>query len=612
MKLFLFLTLQHKVILVLLLFMNLPFFLAGYMAKGITEKALLEEKRDKLLALANILDARLGSGGYRAIFREHGADNAPRDVKIKLLNQELGPATDEVGKSAPGLGVGYYSRDLDAIVTYGPSDKFAYAVGLSIPPDHPGRIVMRENRPLVESGTMVRGDIMNAMIPIDRDGEVIGYIWSNELTTDIAMQFGRRTNSILFVMAFCFCLTFFAAVLLSRRTVRDVERITKGLRDLRFDLTRRIRVSGGDLGEIADSINDMAADLVDARTMSENLISSMDNGMVAVDTKGLLKVINPSAQKSFDLTARRSIGRPCEEVFGPGPFTDALMETLRKGILHVLHEIECPLPGGSVILTVTSSLLRNSNHEVIGAMLTFRDVTEKKHLEEQVQRADRLATLGELMAGVAHEIRNPLTSIKGFLQYFQGADVLIARETYIPLMLREVDRMNRIIDALLFFSRPCETLHSSVRLADLLQETLVLVRNQAGGKAIDFSLSIPENLPRLTLDVEQFKQVFLNLLINSMQAMSGKGTIRISARRLPKQKAVELCFADTGPGIPPDKREDIFDPFYTTKQTGTGLGLAVAHRIITAQGGSIEALDAPGGGALMRLVIPLSPEGSGT
>lgn len=159
---------QHKVILLLILFMNAPFFITGYMAKDLTEQTILREKEVYLQGLTQILNSRLGPGGYAAILQQAGAQDASREVKIRVLNHALAASTDEVGTASPGLGAGYYSRELDTIITYGPSASFGDNVGVSIPQDHPGRIMMNTNTPLVRSGTMVRGDIMNAMRPIER------------------------------------------------------------------------------------------------------------------------------------------------------------------------------------------------------------------------------------------------------------------------------------------------------------------------------------------------------------------------------------------------------------------------------------------------------------
>lgn len=608
MKPLLLFSLKHKMIIMILLLMNIPFLITGYTIIHLTKSALLAEKGDKLLAFTRVLNGRLGPGGFAAILREHNATDAPREEQIRVLNQALREATDAVSSVAPGIGVGYYSRDLDAILTYGPEKEFFFAVGRSIPPTHPGRIVMAEGMEMVDSGTMVRGDILNAMIPITREGAVIGYIWSNELTTDIEQKFNDTSSSLLAIVVLCFTATFGMIILISRRTLIDVENIIHGVRAMRFDLTRRLRPTTGDLGEVVESINTMAAALGNTRTLSEVVFASMDNGMITVDDKCQLTAINPSAERTTGHRSEEVLGRPLREVFGPGPISDSLTKTLHFSKLDVLREVKCRLKDKDFYLIITTSVLRNIHGKKVGALMTFRDVTERFMLQEQVRMADRLSILGELMAGVAHEIRNPLTSIKGILQYFKNAGDKAARQSYIPMLLHEVDRMNNIIEDLLFFARPNESFRSTVHIDDILRKSLFLIRHQAAKQAVSFTMDIPEDLPAMVLDTEQFKQVFLNLLINAVQAMEGTGNITVRARVVPKEKTMEICFADTGPGIPPEERNAIFAPFHTTKKTGTGLGLSVSQRIVLAHGGKIEADETPTGGALLRITLPL-PDG---
>jgi signal transduction histidine kinase len=223
-----------------------------------------EEKSEKLMAFAAFLDVDLGDRSYAGILAAHGAAGASREEKIAVLNGELMGITDEVAAAYPGLGVGFYSLELDAILTYGPSSEYQQTVGTSIARDHPGREVMATNRAAVKRGTMVRGDIMNAMRPVERNGEVIGYIWANELTTEIEKEFSRITNGILTLIFFVYIISVCASIVLFRRTMRDIGNVIKGVRELRYDLTKTLTETGGDLGEVVVNINAMAADILKA------------------------------------------------------------------------------------------------------------------------------------------------------------------------------------------------------------------------------------------------------------------------------------------------------------------------------------------------------------
>jgi two-component system sensor histidine kinase AtoS len=605
MREFWFKSLRGRMILLSLIIVNLPILIAGYVMKHSATESLLEEKKSKLAAIAFILDSRLGPDGFEGVLLRRGAVEQPRRSQILVLNEELAELTDEIALASPGLGAGYYHRELDAIITYGPAANFGHTVGWSIQNSHPGRQVMALNEFRVEFGTLVRGNIMNAMRPIERQGQVVGYIFVNELTDDVQAQLAAMDRGLTISIALGLLLSIMLILWLTDNMVKDVQSIIHGLRELRFNLRRPITGLKGELGEVAATINEMAAALGDARTLSENIMESMVDGVIAVDNGGIITAFNRAAERLTGFAAQEVVGKRYEEVFCSDPyFHSKLLTTLRTGEPCVGGQMEYPVRHGRLWVSISTSMLKNNGGEIIGAVVVFKDLTERKRLEEQVNRADRLATLGELMAGVAHEIRNPLTSIKGFLQYFQNAGTDKERAVYLPMLLKEADRMNRIIETLLYFSKPCQAMAAPTDLAKVLQETLLLVQSRGKSHGIVFDTRIPGRLPLVNLDGEQFKQVFLNLLVNSLQAMENEGCIQVKARYLAKTDEVEIIFADTGPGIPEDIRDKVFDPFFTTKQTGTGLGLAVVQRIVAAQGGSISIEDNEGGGALLRIIIP--------
>jgi len=605
MREFWFKSLRGRMILLSLIIVNIPILVAGFAMRHSAEQSLLDEKRSKLAAITVMLDSRLGSGGYEDILRRRGALEAPNEEKIQVLNQELAAVTDEIASSSAGLGAGYYAKELDVILTYGPSAQFGHTVGWAIQDTHPARQVMAVNEFRVEFGTLVRGNIMNAMRPLQRDSKVIGYVFANELTNDVQAQLATMDRGISFSIAIGAVLSLALILSLSESVVRDVQAVIQGVRELKFNLRRRITGLTGEMGEVAATINDMAEALLDARSLSENIMDSIADGVIAVDTKGKITAFNLAAERITGFTAREIVGKPYTDISSADPyFHSLLLDTLNTGEPHIAREISYPVPNGILWISTSSSLLKNLHGEIIGAVVVFKDLTDRRRLEEQVNRAERLASLGELAAGVAHEIRNPLTGIKGFLQYFQSAGTEEERQMYLPMLLREVDRMNRIIEALLYFARPCQAVAAPTNLGKVVQDTMMLLRNKAESQGIRFEADIDAQLPLVELDEEQFKQVFLNLLLNSIQAMEQGGNIQVTGRYLEDQSEVELVFADTGSGIPEHLKEKVFDPFFTTKDNGTGLGLSVVHRIVEAQGGRVYLEDSPGGGVMVRLIIP--------
>ena len=264
MKRFFWHSVQGKILTILLFFMTVSLAMSWFFIRQMSQDAMTREKEQKLLALAQLLNTELGARDYGDILQEYGAAGAPREEKIAILNRELKGVTDKIAAAAPGLGAGYYSRDLDAILTYGPSSEYQRTVGASIAQDHPGRTVIATNKAAVRTGRMVRGHIKTAMIPVERKGRVIGYIWINELADDIETEFNDLSTGMFKFMGAMYVLLLGVMVIVYRHTMNDVNRIVKGIRELRFDLTKTLDKADGELGEVVDIINAMVADIAKA------------------------------------------------------------------------------------------------------------------------------------------------------------------------------------------------------------------------------------------------------------------------------------------------------------------------------------------------------------
>lgn len=594
-------TLRGRLLLLSLVVISVPIGTAGYLLEREGRQALMREKQEKLLGLTRLLDAHLGEG-----FEVHPAAGAEesqgREALIADLNARLAAFTDSVADANPGIGVGYYSRALNAIITYGPSRTYGGTVGTPIPPSHPGWKVMETGAMAVETGPQVRGLIVNAMRPILRDGLVIGYIWANELADDVERQAMAMDRAVIGVSVAGILLGLVLTQLMSNRLSRDVKCVTGGLIRMRSDLGQAIRPPTGEIGEIATEVNAMAKALLDARSLTENILYSIADGVIAVDTAGRITAINPSAQHMIGMDPASVIGRPYQSLFKPeARFASALLDTLETGQEHSGVALEYPLPSQILHVIASTSLLRDSHGHTIGAVVVLKDLTEQRRLKTQIMRADRLAALGELMAGVAHEIRNPLTSIRGFMQFLESCDDIKEWQKYAPLIVRQVDSLNRIIGELLEFGRPRPPFVRPVQLNDLIREVTLLAGNKSKAH---MALDLDPDMPMIEADGEALKQVVLNLVINAGQAIPDTGTIRIATATDNAGRAI-VTVADDGVGIPPENLEKIFDPFFSTKPSGTGLGLAMVHRIIDAHRGIIAIASAPGQGTVVTLQLPL-------
>jgi two-component system sensor histidine kinase AtoS len=604
-------TLRNKMILFTLIIVSIPLLLTGYIIKLETQEALLVEKQTKLFGIASLLDNYLGEG-YHAILAAKNMQNADRATQLTALNDSLKNYTDTLTGAYPGVGAGYYSKELDAIITYGPSSNYADKVGITIDPAHPGRKVMSTNERLVEFAPMVRGDIMNAMIPVVRHGEVIGYIWANELTDDIHAQMASMDNNIYLSVSIGIIVSLLLIFWMTRGFIHNVETIKNNLVQLRFDLRHKISPMEGEMGQISDAINHMARSLLNAQTLNENIMHSIADGVITVDINGTITSANKSAEALTGFICAEIVDKPYKEIFCEGRhFNSLLLDTLATGTNYIGIEMDYPVKNRDIYISISTSRLKDSTDKIIGAVVVFKDLTEQHRLQAQMLRAERLASLGELMAGVAHEIRNPLTAIKGFVQYLQDTDNEEERKEYMPVIIKEVDRVNRVIETLLYFSRPCKTNYTLVDINSLIEETLVLVKNTGTKHKLEFRLQLEKTIPQIEGDAEQLKQVLLNLLINAIQAIPDLGTLEIKTWQ-GHGDFIHVKITDTGTGINPADLSKVFDPFFTTKATGTGLGLAVVQRIINAHYGRIDIHSEPGSGTAVTLQLPVTHQGGET
>ncbi|EMP6174780.1 TPA: two-component system sensor histidine kinase AtoS [Citrobacter amalonaticus] len=594
--------LRNQMILMALLMVIVPTLSIGYIVETEGRSAVLSEKEKKLSAVVHLLDQALGDR-----FTHFTA--LPRDERIQALNAELGPITERITQAFPGVGAGYYNKALDAIVTYAPSALYQNNVGVTIAADHPGREVMRSNAPVVFSGRQVRGDILNSMIPITRDGDVLGYIWANELTEDIQRQAWRMDVRIIAVLAAGLLCSLLLIVLFSRRLGANIDIITDGLSTLAQKTPAQLPNLPGELGQISRSVNALAQTLRETKTLNDLIIENAADGVIAIDRQGDVTTMNPAAEMITGYTLNELVGRPYATLFSDPHFASPVLDTLAHGTEHLAQEVSFPARDRTIELSVTTSRIHNPNGELIGALVIFSDLTARKETQRRLAQTERLATLGELMAGVAHEVRNPLTAIRGYVQIIRQQTSLPVHQEYLSVVLKEIDSINKVIQQLLDFSRPRQSQWQQVLLNSLIEETLILVQTSGVQARITFNFEQDTGLPAIVADRELLKQVILNLLINAVQAINARGEIRIRTWQYSAtQQAVAI--EDNGGGIDIALQKKIFDPFFTTKASGTGLGLALSQRIINAHQGDIHVASMPGCGATFTLILPINPQGN--
>jgi signal transduction histidine kinase len=271
---------------------------------------------------------------------------------------------------------------------------------------------------------------------------------------------------------------------------------------------------------------------------------------------------------------------------------------------------------------ISAAPLKGGEGKDLGVIAAMRDLTVVRELESRLRRSDRLAALGSLAAGLAHEIKNPLTSLLTFSRHlprrFEDEQFRAKFQSVVP---RELERINGIVEGLLELARPARVNFAAVRLPTLLERTVELYAQEMESRAVEVTRDYERDLPVVWVDSEAVYQALVNLVRNALDAMPSGGdlTLRVgwsddhhlvrAGRRAPSgTRRVRVEIEDTGIGIPPADADRVFNPFFSTKTGGTGLGLALTHKIIEDHGGSIDFRNAVGGGTIFRIVLPLFPD----
>jgi len=364
-----------------------------------------------------------------------------------------------------------------------------------------------------------------------------------------------------------------------------------------------------------DYVISMFPDLV--ATSSDNLLQRFSGtflrdvnlGVILINPDFRLVDLSDMACKVLGVKRDDILNKPLDEVFASVPKEYQLVQrTLLDGLTVRNHAISWTNDRERYELLMDSNLLLDEFGRTVGAYVIFKDVTNLRSLEEQVQRSDRLAMIGQVAAGTAHEIRNPLTSIKGFLQVLKKTllDNGFQREhEYTEIMLAEINRINELVSELLMLSKPKEYMFRKVDVSAVIGEILPIINNEAILNDVVVQYITEKSLPPVIADPELLKQVFLNISKNGIEAMTEGGILTISESLDTREMRVNIDIRDTGPGIPTFLIDKIFDPFFTTKEKGTGLGLSVCQRIIHDIHGTIR-VSSKGYGTTFTISIPVA------
>ena len=335
-------------------------------------------------------------------------------------------------------------------------------------------------------------------------------------------------------------------------------------------------------------------------TYNENILQCVTNGVMTFDKDCHLTTINRAALEMLRLKREQAVGRTSQELFGDSEMARTVLDTLEKRVPSARMEAMLERPGGRLWLGYNTAVLTDRQTAALGVIVSFSDLTEVKRLQEQVELRERLTALGEMSAGIAHELRNPMAVISGYLKLLSKKSDPTGQETILSIT-KEINGMNRIIGDLLTFARPASLNRVKVALKEMITSCLAVVLQAKGENArIETVLKLAD--AEVTVDEVLMRQAFSNLLQNAVEAMPDGGTLTIEAMT---NRDLKIVVRDMGTGIPSDKLKKIFLPFFTLKDTGVGMGLALVHKIVTSHGGRIDVASTVGKGTAFSIILPI-------
>jgi PAS domain S-box-containing protein len=397
------------------------------------------------------------------------------------------------------------------------------------------------------------------------------------------------------------------------RISAQLDRISAGQYDAPAPEVRGFAGSGDELGQVSRKITQVGQQLRGVHeifsTMRENMNSVMaglEDGLLLFTRDARAVMVSPAAEKFLGAPAGQFLGRRVTEIFPAGhPLRNAL-HLEGDELQEVAAEIDLKTTEGEKRVSVTVQGIQEDG-ERMGALLTLRDLDSIESINTQLQVSERLAALGRITAGVAHEVKNPLNSMRLWLENLKESlppDSDSSAKQAVQVLDKEIDRLDAVVKRFLDFTRPMDVRLEPTQLAELLREVLEIAQPQMQKANIQVAQLLPIDVPEVYVDRALLKQAVLNLVLNAGESMPSGGQLRLMLSR--RGEMAEISVGDTGKGIPPENRQKIFQLFFTTRPGGSGIGLASTFRIVQLLNGSIDFTTEVGKGTTFRIELPLA------
>ncbi len=368
-------------------------------------------------------------------------------------------------------------------------------------------------------------------------------------------------------------------------------------------LASRIDTMGSNLYSYTTQLKDAAEELRSTKQYLESFVNHTSDAIHVADLTGNVIQVNRAFEKMYGWSEQEALGQPLDNV--------------PEEYLSIHHQLEATvLEGGSVTdyetvrftksgelidLSITISSIRDELGEIVAIASISRNITSRKQSEEMIRRSEKLSVVGQIAAGVAHEVRNPLTTLRGFVQLQQQTGSL--SPAHLEVMLGELDQINMIVSEFLVFAKPQANRFQPITIINLFGNILMLLDSEAKMSNVQLTLLADDELPEVIGEANQLKQVFVNIMKNGIEAMPGGGVLTIKLERN-ADNALILQFIDQGCGIAEEDLLRLGEPFFTKKANGNGLGLMISQQIITAHKGSIVFRSELGKGTCVEISLP--------
>lgn len=465
--------------------------------------------------------------------------------------------------------------------------------------------------------------VLKSFIPVSGPdlSYVIGFSFNGE---SLRSQVNRQLVLQVIISSTLLAAALVASYLLAGFMLRPVNRILATVNEIavgRFGskleirskdelglLSSRINAMGDSLQHYTSRLKESAEELRSTKQYLESFVNHTSDAIHVSDLEGRVTQVNRAFETMYGWSEEEILGKMLRNVPEEleKEFGDVWDTVLAGGAVADLETVRYAKDGQPFDVSLTVSSIRDEAEKIVAVATISRNITARKQTEEMLRRSEKLSVVGQLAAGVAHEIRNPLTTLRGFVQLQQQQGSI--PPAYLQIMLSELDRINYIVSELLIFAKPQADRFRLAPIADIIRDIVLLLDSQARMNNVRIETRFSEELPDIRCEVNQLKQVFLNVMKNGMEAMPDGGVLFVEAYRAPRDEGVYVRVTDQGEGIPEENLARLGEPFFSTKESGNGLGLMVSQQIITNHKGTMRFESKLGEGTTVEIRLPSGGE----